>query len=57
MLKINDIVINKISGDKGTVEAVNLGFSLRDCVLVRFDKNGKPQGEGLCIPRSQLTRC
>lgn len=56
MFKVNDVVVSKISGDKGTVESVNLGSGLRDCVLVRFhDKNGRPQGEGLCIPRSKLT--
>lgn len=54
-MKIGDVVVNLTSGDEGTVDRVNLGPGLRDCVLVRFhDQAGQPQGDGFCIPRARL---
>lgn len=53
--KVGDLVQNVVSGSVGTVDRVNLGADLADCVLVRFhDKEGNPQGDGYCVPRKQL---
>jgi hypothetical protein len=57
VFKIGDIVRNKQSGNVGTVERTNLGPGMAGLILVRFhDKNGNPQGDGLCQKPSQLEK-
>jgi hypothetical protein len=56
MLKIGDVVRNKVGGCIGTIDRVNLGAGMRDLVLVRFHGDEVPSGDGQCVPRTQLEK-